>query len=56
MNLSWMKANRLSVEYMNEMIIFLQFGERNLSENNGIFLLPLCFFVGIQNIIERKKH
>lgn len=36
-----MKVNRLSVEYENEVVEFLQFAEINLSDNNEIFIVLL---------------
>jgi len=40
MDRSWMKASRLSDEYDNGVTDFLQFAERNLPNNNGMFLCP----------------
>lgn len=45
-----MEANRLSAEYINKVVEFLQFGKRNLLNNNGFFY---CLCVCCAN---SKKH
>jgi len=40
MDRSWMRANRLSEEFDNGVIEFLQFAEQNLPNNDGLFLCP----------------
>lgn len=55
MDPSWMEANRLSAEYINKVVEFLQFGKRNLLDNNGFFIV-FVFVVRIQKNMERKKY
>lgn len=50
-----MKANRLSGEYENEVVQFLEFIERNILDNKGIFYCP-CKICGIRKNMEMKKH
>lgn len=40
MDLSWIKFNRLSDEYENEIIQFLDFSKKNISDNKGLFSRP----------------
>ncbi|CAL5208813.1 unnamed protein product [Lathyrus oleraceus] len=50
MDRSWMKVNRLSIEYENGLKQFLDLAEKNLHDNNGIFWYP-C-----KNYFDTKKH
>ncbi|XP_057422588.1 uncharacterized protein LOC130716624 [Lotus japonicus] len=40
MDRSWMRANRLSDEFDNGVVEFLEFAEKNLPNNNGLFPCP----------------
>lgn len=45
---SWMKDDRLSKEYEDEVIQFLELTEKNLPNDNGNFLCPCKIFRNTQ--------
>ncbi|CAL5189487.1 unnamed protein product [Lathyrus oleraceus] len=54
MDRSWMKADRLDPVYEKRVIEFLEFDEKNVPDNNGIFYCPCVVYENIRKHIKKE--